>query len=261
MNPFFFGPSGGQLYGLYYPPVKTDAPGDRGVIICQPVWQEYIRAHWACVQMAHALSKQGLHALLFDYFGTGDSAGAEDECTLQRWQDDIVTAAQELRDMAGITTYGIIGVRFGAALALKVCREKKISPFAIGLWDPILSGARYLNETISFYNGLAAPNKKNKSPSTPKLGFPVSSRLSEEINRFEIEDPLEKETTPFFLACSKNSPESDVDPQRCRGNAAFKGACFAPDEGGWLHGESFDKVMTPRAIPQSMVSFISRLDL
>lgn len=257
MNPFFFGPSNAQLYGMYYPPADTMAR-DKGVIICQSIWQGYIRAHWACTQLAHGLNGIGLHVLLFDYYGTGDSAGKSEEASVRRWQEDIVLAAQELQDIAGIKNYGIIGVRFGAALACKVCFEKKLTPFAMGLWDPVVSGALYLSETVLFHDSLAAAHGYLK-PSTAGalIGFPVSPVLRDEIHRFEIREFYSNQQTPYFIAYSEKSPELDVILETSKGGSGFMGACFAPEEGGWLHQETFDKIMLPRTIPEKLVSFFA----
>ena len=114
MNPFFFGSSEERLLGVHHPP-RGRVPREVGVLLCYPLGQEYMRAHRAFRQLAMLLARRGFHVLRFDWFGTGDSAGAGEEGSIARWLEDARTAIDELKDTAGVTRVSLVGLRLGAA--------------------------------------------------------------------------------------------------------------------------------------------------
>ena len=138
MNPFFFGSSQQPLYGVYHPS-RARTTRLTAVVLCYPLWQEYMRAHRAFRQLAMLLSKAGFPVLRFDYFGTGDSAGDSDAGDVSRWTHDISTAIDEMKDTAGVTKVSLVGLRVGASLAAAVAAERKDLD-RIVLWDPIVAG-------------------------------------------------------------------------------------------------------------------------
>lgn len=132
--PFYFGPSERALYGVYDPP--SGGASKRAAVICYPVGMEYYSAHRACRSLARQLAEAGVHALRFDYLGTGDSAKELDEVRAEDWLEDVSLAKDELRDMTGLRTVDLIGVRAGAALALAVAlRSSDVGRLA--LWNPL----------------------------------------------------------------------------------------------------------------------------
>lgn len=142
MTPFYFGASDRQLFGAYDPPVGG---GRRAALICQPWAREYLLAHPTLRHAARSLARAGWHALRFDYFGTGDSAGADDEVSLARWREDVWTAIQELRDISGVQRVTVIGMRLGAAVAASAVAESPDIERLV-LWDPVDDGARHIDE-------------------------------------------------------------------------------------------------------------------
>jgi dienelactone hydrolase len=141
MMPFFFGASDRRLFGVYDAP--TGGTSTQGVLICNPVGEEYFNAHRAYRTLARQLAGAGVHALRFDYLGTGDSAGELDQVHVDDWVEDIERALNELREMADVKTVGLVGLRVGAALAAAVAR-KNSEVDRIALWDPIANPEEYL---------------------------------------------------------------------------------------------------------------------
>lgn len=143
MPSVFFGPSAQQLYGV------LESPGARprrtGVLLLYPGVQEYMRAHWAFRSLASALAVRGFPVLRFDYRGTGNSSGEPEDATFESCVDDARIAGEELRDAERVDDVTVIGMRFGAAVGLHVGVKL---PFVrrILLWNPIVSGAEYLDE-------------------------------------------------------------------------------------------------------------------
>lgn len=159
MKALFFGPVRQQLLGIYHPPAAAQ---DRfqGVVMCYPFGQEYMRAHRAYRQLALALSSKGYHVLRFDYRGTGDSAGDVWGLSADDWLHDIESAVQELKDMSGVSSVVLVGLRLGALLAGIVAQQRRDINTLV-LWDPFISGAAFLAELRAMLD--RAPPRKRMS--------------------------------------------------------------------------------------------------
>lgn len=151
MNPFFFGSSQQQLFGAYDPPIGG---GRRGVVLCYPPRaREYVLAHPTMRLLARRLAENGWHALRFDYYGTGDSAGDLADATQEQWLTDIDTAVEELKDIGQVTQVALFGMRYGAALASQIAGRRRDVEKLI-LWDPIYDGQAYLMDLNQSLRGV-----------------------------------------------------------------------------------------------------------
>ena len=96
----------------------TDGCTSSGCVILPPVGYEYWSTHRTLRSLAERLATAGHAVLRIDYDGTGDSAGDQwDDDRLRAWRSGLAHAAAELR-LLGATDLTIIGLRFGATLAL-----------------------------------------------------------------------------------------------------------------------------------------------
>ncbi|HWU91065.1 MAG TPA: amino acid adenylation domain-containing protein, partial [Kofleriaceae bacterium] len=112
------------------------------VLICPPIGQEAVRTHFVLTKVARLLAAGGTPALLFDYHGLGDSAGASIDATPARWQRDIAAARAELVRRTGATRVAALGVRLGATLLATA----GIDAARLVLWDPVCRGAEWYDE-------------------------------------------------------------------------------------------------------------------
>jgi alpha/beta superfamily hydrolase len=87
--------------------------------------------------LSSRLSKAGFHVLRFDYYGTGDSSGSNDEGSPQRWCENIEAAMVELQEMTGAARMSLIGLRFGANLAARVATRPLTAIDCLALWEPL----------------------------------------------------------------------------------------------------------------------------
>ncbi len=141
MMPFYFGSSGRSLFGIYEAPAV--GAGSRGFVICNTLGREYYFAHRAGRLLAQRLAGAGMHALRFDQLGTGDSALDLDDVRWTDWVGCVAEAVDELRDMAGLTSVGLIGLRLGAEVAVHAAASCNIDRLV--LWDPIPDRGRFLS--------------------------------------------------------------------------------------------------------------------
>ena len=78
-----------------------------------------------------------MDVLRFDYPGTGDSEGEVCDFSDTDWVASIGQAVEELKDMTGLSRVGLVGLRFGAALAVRSA-EQRDDVDRVVLWDPTL---------------------------------------------------------------------------------------------------------------------------
>ena len=145
----WFGPESRPLYGWVSRPAGGVARG--GAILCPPMGEEGRAAHRTFRRLAEELAEAGIVALRFDYDGTGDSAGLQDDPDrVPAWQASIEAARQYLLDL-GAPTVAAVGMRLGATLAAAPGRRPS-SPFSsLVCWDPCLSGRTFLREGEALY--------------------------------------------------------------------------------------------------------------
>lgn len=145
MTPFLFGPPAHRLYGVYHAPASVHN-AKLQVLLCPPFGQEAVRMHRLYRLLAEQLARQGVHVMRFDYFGTGESAGQDEDGTLAHWRNDIVLAQTELGLRTRATQTVWLGVRLGATLAMMASALSPTVPNRLVLWEPLLDGPSYLKE-------------------------------------------------------------------------------------------------------------------
>ena len=144
----WFGPESRPLYGWVSRPAGGVARG--GAILCPPMGEEGRAAHRTFRRLAEELAGAGIIALRFDYDGTGDSAGLQDDPDrVPSWLASVEAARQYLLDL-GAPTVAAVGMRLGATLAAG--QAAAATPFAsLVCWDPCLSGRTFLREGEALY--------------------------------------------------------------------------------------------------------------
>ncbi len=98
--------------------------------------------------LADELAAAGILTLRFDYDGTGDSVGSdEDPDRVASWLDGVLQAVDFVR-RAGAPKVAVVGMRLGATLAAAAVSGEGQTPGApidgLVLWDPCASGRAYL---------------------------------------------------------------------------------------------------------------------
>lgn len=144
----WFGPADAALLGVWHVPEGGAARG--AVVLCPPLGKETVHAYRTMVLAAQQLCELGVAVLRFDYHGCGDSSGDElapDAVT--RWQADVRTAVEHARS-TGVPDVALLGLRLGALLAATAAGS--CGPLtALALWDPVVSGRRYVREQTVLY--------------------------------------------------------------------------------------------------------------
>jgi pimeloyl-ACP methyl ester carboxylesterase len=94
--------------------------GRRGAVICGPLSDEALNTYRPLVFLAEQLAAAEIPALRLAYYGTGDSAGDDDDpARFDQWLHSIHAAADWLRAQCGVDRVTLIGHRIGASLTAR----------------------------------------------------------------------------------------------------------------------------------------------
>ena len=181
----WFGPEARPLYGWVSRPAGGLARG--GAILCPPMGEEGRAAHRTFRRLAEELAEAGIVALRFDYDGTGDSAGLQDDPErVPAWLSSIEAARQYLLDL-GAPSVAAVGMRLGATLAAEASAAGPSGPFSsLVCWDPCLSGRTFLREGEALYgfgeNAVEVPEDGLRH--TP--GFQYDAATASQLRRLDL---------------------------------------------------------------------------
>lgn len=200
MTPYFLGTRDQQIFCTLHLP-DADKPVRHGVLICSPFGQEAIRTHRFFRVLADRLTRQGVAVMRFEYFGTGDSAGNDDEADLLRWSHDALAARAELQRHTGLSDIRWLGARLGANVALQALQLQSLQPSRVILWDPVTDGPAWLEmlrtehlkrirQVFRRPDTPWADWQKTSEPMHAASGFPISDALREQMRAIRLElDP------------------------------------------------------------------------
>lgn len=141
MRPFFLGAADrGRLFAVHWPAAGTHASAPApAVLILPPFAEELNKCRPMLAAQARALGAAGVHVLMVDLFGTGDSDGDFAEADWQRWLQDLRQARAWLQSELAVASLHLLAVRAGALLASGLLAEPGATD-KLMLWQPVLKG-------------------------------------------------------------------------------------------------------------------------
>ena len=178
-QPFFFENGTTKLFGVTHSPDGTTA--DEGFVLVHPFGEEKLWSHRVFVNFAREAAAKGYPVLRFDMSGHGDSEGQTETCTVETYLADIECAQSRFHDtFPSVKNVGLVGLRLGASLAcLSAARSGTISDLI--LWEPVLDGARYLQELLRINLGtqLAVHGsvKENREALVEKMKLGIATNV------------------------------------------------------------------------------------
>lgn len=189
-----FGPEERRLFGWYHAPRGT-TPRHLGVVLCNPLGYEAMPAHRTYRHLAARLAAAGFPVLRFDYDGTGDSSGYDDEPgRVTAWRVSVGTAIDELKRRSGVSQVCLFGLRAGALFALSTATERA-DVHALMLWATPATGRAYVRELRAFRQlrekDLVGPPREPETRGEEIAGYLLLTETAEELSRLR---PLETPT-------------------------------------------------------------------
>jgi exosortase A-associated hydrolase 2 len=116
-------------------------------VFCHAFGEEKLWAHRVFVDFARRLSSRGYPVLRVDCRGNGDSSGEFSETSLTTNLADLGTAIDWLKARRNVARVGLLGLRLGATEAALLA-EGRDDVSTLVLWNPIVDGARYMQELL-----------------------------------------------------------------------------------------------------------------
>lgn len=266
MIPLFFGSGDAEgtlfrapLFGVYRPaavrPGKT--PCGVAVAICSPCGEDYVRSTWLLRVLSEKLSDRGIPSLRFDFRGTGDSLG---EPSVAGWREDVRCAEVELRRQSGLEKIVFCGLRLGATFAFLEGREQTDCPLVV-LWDPILSGRRYLAEredSVSSGRERYARSTAtlSDSESGERCGFRFSEHFRHELEELELARDRAPVVPPLVLISSSVRQEYDAFAAFHRGRMAVVRRETFNENFSWLQMRTEPSLIAPGKAVDAVAALI-----
>lgn len=191
------------------------AGGSRGVVICSAHGYEELSTHRIWRKQASRFAEAGMPTLRFDYHGTGDSLGAdEDPDRVRAWLDSVQAAVTVLRQHAGVREVTLVGFRLGALLAA-VAAEAMGGVDGLALLAPPTSGAAYVRQMRVLAR--MAPPIENAPPTPPEwkddLETGGSFLTAQTMRDLEAMDLLALQRRPAARVLMMNRPDMPADPR------------------------------------------------
>jgi pimeloyl-ACP methyl ester carboxylesterase len=173
----------GRLFGVLH---AARSRVRAGVVFCQPILHEYVRSHRLFALLAHELSGHGFNVLRFDYRGTGDSEGADEDFSMRRTVIDAEVAVAHLRASMRDLPIIVLGIRAGVYSAAHLARNGRCEH--LWLWQPVPDGADYLRglrerDQVERKSLMRYPRERvtDEGDANTLMGFPCSNEFLEQL--------------------------------------------------------------------------------
>jgi alpha-beta hydrolase superfamily lysophospholipase len=190
---FFFGPAERPLFGVFHglgqpAPAREDEPSARPtvVVLCNPFGVEAMCLHRTYRHIAERLSRAGVSSLRFDYDGTGNSAGRDDEPQrFGAWVNSVHAALAEARSRVDGCRIVLFGARLGATLgAVAALDDGNID--GLVLWAPVVSGRSYARELRAMRGLRAGKATPRADGAHDAAGYAVTAATLVEISSVDL---------------------------------------------------------------------------
>jgi alpha-beta hydrolase superfamily lysophospholipase len=188
-TPLYFGEQQGSLFGWYHAP-KTQQP-HLAMVICPPIGLEYVHSHRSLRHLADNLAHAGIACFRFDYHGTGDSAGVdEDSSRVSSWLESINQAIFQMKALSLCHEVGLIGFRIGATLATVIAETTDLS--CMVLWAPCIRGRNYIREMKALRaSGSQAQHGNVLTDNTIESGgFVLTEQTIDDLSKIDLRNVI-----------------------------------------------------------------------
>lgn len=192
---------------LYY--VRRDPPGaaSRCVLFVAPFGEEMNRVRSLVTTTALALNEAGLSVCLFDFYGTGDSAGEFGDARWQLWHDNLRDMIRHLH-AEGFAAIDLVAIRLGAALALEHVNRPGSEIARLVFWDPVFDGRSYMDRFLR--TRTMAAMMVGKTESVKDLQARLQAGNSVEVGGYELHPELAAAISSIVPANQPPAPGVDL---------------------------------------------------
>lgn len=180
-------------------------------VYCYPLFDERKCAHRFSYQLKNTFQEAALTLERFDYRGTGEATGRFADVSLETLREDVAT-------QIGGDEVCLIGLRFGASLALDYCARSTRAVRNLVLLEPIVDGAKYIDYLYrkqhikNLITGKAADELRDEGYDNLE-GYKTSVRLIEQIKNLNLVEITRQHALVNSVFIVHISNCSKVDPE------------------------------------------------
>ncbi|MCU1463951.1 MAG: hypothetical protein JWO37_4026 [Acidimicrobiales bacterium] len=179
--------------------------GSTGVVILAPLGYEAVTSHRSLRLLADELAARGRAVLRVDYDGTGDAAGDQwDGARVPAWRQTVQAAATEMRRL-GFDRLVLVGLRFGAPLAL--LEASTLGVDAVVAWVPVTSGRRYRRELSLL--GTAVPAEADAGADLSVAGALFTNATLQQLAEVDVSKLAEQPAPRVLIVDRDDQPASE----------------------------------------------------
>lgn len=214
----FYQGSQGQLFRLLRTPEQITAH----MIFIAPLFEQANQTRHHITRSAINAYEQGMQAIVFDHFGTGDSEGELVDASLTLWQQDIVLQLKEIK----VNSEKAIHLSIPLSAVLLLCDEILDYVTGIILLQPDFNGKRFVQQ----FKRLALARKIDQRETLKKentdiqqvvdiAGYQIKSSLLDELATQGLAGLADFDLTNYWFEWQKNS--EDLSPGRIKQQQAL----------------------------------------
>ncbi|HET6983554.1 MAG TPA: alpha/beta fold hydrolase [Myxococcaceae bacterium] len=209
--PLAFGCGAGHLPGWWHPAGGGDVHS-LPVVLCPAIGWEAEATFRTRVRWAELLAAAGFPVLRFDYSGTGDAPGSdEDPARVAAWVASVHAAVEAARRMTGAPRVALAGLQMGATLAAHAAAERT-DVEALVAWGPLVTGRGYVRQLRAYRLLNALPTDPRGAPSTSDeeaAGYRLSRSTVSELEAIDLR-ALSRAPAPRVLLCSQDGEPDEA---------------------------------------------------
>lgn len=206
-TPLYFGPEIDSLFGWIHQP-KANSLHQTGVVICPPIGHEYVHSHRSLRHLADHLALAGFATLRFDYHGSGDSGGLnQDTARVDAWLESVRQAIAELKQRSHCSEIALVGLRMGATFAGMIAGETDIHQLV--LWEPCIQGRRFVRELKALHLTASTHTGENlgEQDDIESAGFVITRQTAEDLGKLNLKNVAPR--TSHVLICERDDAVDD----------------------------------------------------
>ena len=208
-----------HIFLAHYLPAdqKADSNNSRVVILVPPFAEEMNRSKRMYVLCARLLANSGIHALCFDFSGTGDSSGEWGEFSYDDWVSDLKVVYDYAKSIASEVNF--VALRFGALILADAAKDDRVSANKCIFWDPIEKGESLTRQLVRMKIAAAMADEAKKITTRDVIdsmnhegllesaGYHVSRLMFEDIkskNLFDLMPTVADKTDVHWMTLGKH---------------------------------------------------------
>jgi len=191
-------------------------------VYLHPIFDERKCAHRFWYHLRNRFQSAGLTLESFDYTGTAEADGEFSEVSLQSLRHDFT-------EHLACDQTCLIGVRFGASLALDYCTTNQNSVARLILVEPIVDGAAYVDylrrkQKIKDIMTDTAVTDLDEDGFENIEGYKTSTNFIEQLKNFNLAEPVQTRLVSDCVYLLQTAKGSQLDSELQLLHEALKNA-------------------------------------